>query len=274
MTRHSSQPKETIVRGGNDAFQVPLPLIHAEPTTPMDGRACRVLAWILAEAHASSLWPTVDQEPADTLVRHQGQALLAGAGLDPRQGYNGLRKALAQVVALQYDGIQGSLIWDCSERPGRNFDILLSATLMQLHARPLGSYALLNMAHVRQLTEALDLALYARACHVARAWHPVFEMSINEVACYCRTGQVISWRSLRRQFLASITRVCAATGGRCVVQGWCSGEIAGIDRLRIHVGMANDNGVPKLRLQHGAIFFDVRPQGAQRISVSPVQPTG
>lgn len=260
---------KTIVLGGNGAFQMPRWLVNAVPITFIDGRACKLLLWILWEAHAKSRWPAAGQEPEDMLVRYHAQDMLAGVGLKATEGYAGIRDALGQITALRYHGLPDPLVPSFIELPGPHFDVLLSAELAALHARPLGQYGLLNMDHVRQLKTPLDISLYARACHVARARQPQFEIMLDEIACLCGTTQQVSWRTLRRQLLDAITRVCAATGGRVHVQGWCSGDRPGVDRLRCHVSVVGAKVAPRCPPRHGAIYFDVQSDGPRRLAGRP-----
>lgn len=259
--------KATIIRGGNAAFQMPAVLATAVPSTPIDGRAAKVFAWLLWEAHTYGRWPNHRQEPADLLVRHHAHDILAGAGL-PRSHFRYLAQILAQLTELRCHGLDDAFVVDFVERPGRHVDIRLSAHLAARNWRPLRHYALLSMDHIRPLKTTLDVSLYARACQIARQRQPVFEIGLNEIAWLCNSTRGVEWRALRRQVLQSMIRICKITGGRIVVQAWCSGEFRGIDLLRCHVGTDGDPAMPRFPPKHGAIHFDIGPGGARRVDRS------
>ena len=254
--------KKTIVLGGKLGYQAPASLVYRVPTTRLDGKAWRILLWMLWEAHARSRWRRVEEPQVELEVRYHAQDMLGGAGLIGEKGYRGLRVALEQLQAVRFHGEPDPLILGFVERPGPHFDVVLSAAIAAEHARPLGRYALLNLEHIRRLRQPLDFAVYARACLVARAREPRFHLRLDEIAWICGTKQDLAWRTLRRQILPAFTRVCAATGGRIVIQAWCEGDYHGIDHLLCHVGMAGDGFSPRFTPRRRAIFFDVGPTGA------------
>jgi hypothetical protein len=257
--------RPTIVQGGKHGIQVPASLVFLVPSTPFHGTTCKVFAWILWETNRRNLWPSVDDEPLGAIVRYCARDMLEGAGLASRNGYGELRKSMRQLRDARFSDTTAPLIIDYTERPGPHFDIALPTELFFAHARPLSRYALLSMQHIRNLKQSLDMALYARACLVARARHPRFEIGLDEIAWITGSTQHTSWRTLRRKVLASFIRVCAATQGRVVIQGWCSGDYPGIDRLLCHVGLATDTDLPRFHPRPQAIVLDVRPKGAFRV---------
>ena len=254
--------KATIVLGGKHGYQAPVSLVYRVPTTRLDGKAWRILFWMLWEAHAHGRWGRIEDSQVDLEVRYHAQDMLCGAGLVGEKGYRVLRVALEQLQSVRFHGSPDPLILGFVERPGPHFDVVLSAALAAEHARPLGRYALLSMEHIRRLRQPLDFAIYARACLVARARQPRFPLHLDEIAWICGTKQDLAWRTLRRQILPAFARVCAATGGRIVIQAWCEGDYHGIDHLLCHVGMAGDGLSPRFTPRRRAIFFDVGPTGA------------
>lgn len=256
--------RATIVVGGNDGFQLPAPLIFLEPTTMLGSAACKVFAWMLWHAHRTHLWRRAETEEDGIAVRFHGRDMLNGAGFASRKGYGELRAALSALAGARFRGTDACLVSSYDERPGPHFDVTFPPELIIAHARPLARYALVNMAHIRALKQPLDMAIYARACLVARARHARFEIGLDEMAAIAGATGYISWSVLRRQVLASFVRVCAATGGRIVIQGRCSGDRPGVDRLLCHVGLATDVERPRFHPRPQAIVIDVTPAGASR----------
>ena len=79
-------------------------------------------------------------------------------------------------------GSQGHIVAGFGELPGPTFQVVLPAVLAGENWRPLYRYALLNMDHIRGLRQPLDFAIYARACEIARARQPQFELSLADIA--------------------------------------------------------------------------------------------
>lgn len=256
--------RKTIVLGGNAAYQLPAALVSAVPSTPIDGGAAKVLSWLLWEAHSNSRWPKQDDDPAEMLVRYHAVDILAGAGL-PHRDYQRLRDAFRQLLNLRCHGFPDAFVLDVTELPGPHFEVCFSAFLAECNCHPLAQYALLSMDHIRKLGTTLEVALYARACQVARQKRPVFEIGLLDIAWLCNSVQAISWRTLRRHVLQSLSRICAATGARVVMQGWCCGDFHGVDRLRCHVGLEGETRMPRFPPRHGALYFDIGPNGWRRI---------
>ena len=253
--------KATIVLGGKHGYQAPVSLVYRVPTTRLDGKAWRILFWMLWEAHAHGRWGRIEDSQVDLEVRYHAQDMLCGAGLVGEKGYRVLRVALEQLQSVRFHGSPDPLILGFVERPGPHFDVVLSAALAAEHARPLGRYALLSMEHIRRLRQPLDFAIYARACLVARARQPRFPLHLDEIAWIAAPSRIWHGAS-RRQTLPAFARVCVATGGRIVIQAWCEGDYHGIDHLLCHVGMAGDGLSPRFTPRRRAIFFNVGPTGA------------
>lgn len=264
----------SIVRGGAEAFQLPTPMIYCPMSEPLDGRTYRVLFWILWDAHKRGLWPGPDDDPVDRHERYSGIDLLDGAGLQSDNGYKGLRAALQKLSGVYFiDDESGGAPGEhlpilLEERPGPHFDLLLPRALAATHWTPLSRYALLNMDHIRGLREPLDFAIYARACHVARARHPQFEIDIDEIAAIGGFAQA-SWASLRRPFVGACERVARRVGARLLIQGWCSGHYAGIDRLLVRVGTPGNKIDARFRPQPSSKVFEVDDKGWRPLSNPP-----
>ena len=248
---------------GDKCFQLPVPLLAASTTRPLDGTAWRVLAFLLWEAHRTERWPRAGEEPVSIRVRYCMASIRAGAGLEAAKDYGALRRALAALARTSFligheDGVvECPIILDPEERPGSHVDLTLSGGLMAVHARPLGHYALLNILQIRDLTKPLDVVLYARACQVARQRMPVFELPLAVVA---ETVGVASsdWRALRRPFLGACRRVAARTGAQFRLQGWCSGDTdGGIDVVRLQVQAGTKRAWRPFRPKHCAILLEI-----------------
>jgi hypothetical protein len=209
----------SIVRGGAAAFQAPAFMIEAPLYAPMSGSAYRVLYWLLWFMHSQELWPTHDDDPEDLPMRLCGREMLEGAGLAGHRGYSILRESLNELkgnglLGRLDDGhvrIVSGLIASYKERPGPHFDIIVPEALAQINRRPLKRYGLLNLDHIRQLRQPLDYELYARACGVARARVPRFELYLRDVAAISGNRSQ-DWASLRRPFFGACSRIGAATG--------------------------------------------------------------
>ena len=250
---------------------MPASMIYTPMSSPLDGGSYRVLSWILWEAHYNDRWPRLEDEPGDLLVRYCGNAMRDGAGLDREKGYAGVRNALQTLTRIRFlvpgstpAGSAGNLIADAIECPGPHFDVRLPADLSAANWRPLSHYALLNLDHIRRLRQPLDFAIYARACHVARAGQPQFEIGLAEIASISGTKQQPGWAALRRLFLGSCARVAAAVDGRFVIQAWCGGDHHGADRFLVRVGRPGLAMNTRFRPRHRAYFFEVDPSGHRR----------
>ena len=258
--------ERTIVKFGHQAFQMPASMLYWLTTGLLGGRALRVLHWILWDAHARDLWPGLEDEPTDRIVRIVGMDLRAGAGLDGDNGYAGLRAALTEFAGVGFidDGTGSDAVrflpMLLEERPGPHFDILLPRRLAEENRRPLGLFALLNMDDVRGLRQPLDFALYARACQVARQRRPQFEITLDEIARITGSPQV-GWSALSGTFSGACVRVARRTGARLLVQGWCGGDHAGIDRLLVRVGMPGQPMDRRFRPQLAQRLFEVDKTG-------------
>ena len=256
--------RKTIVEGGHQAFQLPVPMLEWLFSGKLGGRALRVLLWILWDAQQRDVWPQLEDEPVDKIVRLARRDLSAGAGLDPDNGHAGVRDALRRLADLG----SGDLPTLLNEGPGPYFDVLLPRALAEENWRPLERYALLNMDHIRQLREPLDFALYACACLVARARRPQFELTLDEIAGAAGSRQV-NWDASRRPFRGACERVARVTGARLLIQGWCGGDHAGIDRLLVRVGLPGQAMDTRFRPQVSQRFFEADPDGWR-----PFDPSG
>ena len=255
--------RKTIVEGGDQGFQIPATMLEWLPDAELGGRALKVLHWILWDAHTRNLWPTFEHEPEDRIARLVGEDLRAGAGLQSDNGYAGVRAALDELADAGPWHLP-TLVREC---PGPHFDMLLPRSLAIENWRPLNRYALLNMDHIRGLREPLDFLLYARACHVARARHPRFEITLDEIARTVGSRQV-NWATSRRPFRGACLRMARSTGARMLIQAWCGGDHAGIDRLLVRVGLAGQPMDMRFRPQLAQRFFEVDPVGCRSFDPS------
>ena len=263
--------RPTIVEGGNQAFQLPASMIHTPMTTQLDGHAFRLLYWILWEAHRHERWPRQEDEPSALEVRYCGNAMRAGAGLTTENGYRGVRAALESLASVKFQGVddeiwgfQGGIVAGFRELPGPNFQVMLPAVLAAANWRPLARYALLNMDHIRRLRQPLDFAVYVRACEVARARQPQFELSLADIAWISGSRQGTSWAALRRPFLGACERVAALAGGRFLIQAWCCGDYHGADSFLIRVGVHGRPMNHRFPVRHRALYFEVDLAGSRR----------
>lgn len=263
--QRSQMLRSNIVCGGDEAFQLPVSMIYTPMRTPMDGRTWRVLCWILWEAQNRRRWPDQDDEPADICVRYSAHEMRRGAGLESENGYAGVREALGNLTRVRFDVEEaecsgGRVLLRAHERPGPHFDVVLARELVNSNWRPLSTYALLNMDHIRNLRQPLDFAIYARACLVARARHPQFAISLSEINSIMGT-QHTSWSALQRPFLGACVRVAAEVKGTFLIQGWCGGDFRGLDRLLVRVGAEGEPMKTSFPIRHRARFFRVQPAG-------------
>jgi hypothetical protein len=123
------------------------------------------------------------------------------------------------------------------------------------------------MDHIRGLRQPLDFAIYARACEVARARQPQFEMSLADVAWISGSKQGTSWSALRRPFLGACERVAALVGGRLLIQAWCGGDYHGADSFLVRVGVHGHSMNGRFPARHRAYYFEVDPTGSRRYEI-------
>jgi hypothetical protein len=269
----------TIVRGGDQAFQLPSSMIHSLMTVPINGQVLRLLYWILWEAQKEQRWPSPDEDPHSIVVRYCGHAMRKGAALDSENGYGALREALRRLSRVRFVGCDvgeesaGHVVAEFVERPGPHFDVVLPAVLSGANWRPLARYALVNMDHIRGLRQPLDFALYTRACEVARAYEPRFEMRIQDIASISGAQTQPNWPTLRRPILGACERVAKQTNGRFILQAWCAGDQIGFDRILVRVGLDGQRMRFQFPPRHRAHFFEVDPRGWRRLAL-PTRTSG
>lgn len=248
---------------GSACLQLPATLLAAATTRPLDGAARRVLAFLLWEAHRNERWPCAGEEPLPIRIRQSLAFIRTGAGLEAANDYAAPRGALAALAQTSFLIDHEDLVIECpiildpKERPGGHVGLTLSAALTAVHARPLGRYALLNILQIRDLTKALDVVLYARACQVARQRMPAFELPLRAAA---RTAGAASedWRALRHPLLGACRRVAARTGARFRLKGWCSGDTGGgVDVVRLQVQAGPKRPWRPFRPRHNAIHLEI-----------------
>jgi hypothetical protein len=272
-----SQP--TLVVGGPKAFHLPRYMIETPLGTALPGPCYRVLYWLMWTMHANNLWPNQEDDPCDILIRVCADEMLRGAGLAGYKDYGVLRSSLQQLQETGYlnlfpDGsvkVGVPLMLDVEERPGPHFDITFSAAFALVNWRPLRRYGLLNLDHIVGLHQPLDFEVYARACQAARARHPVFDIALGELALRSGTTQTPSWSSLRKSVLGTHERVARATGCRFIVQASWSGDLAGADHLRVHVGMPGRQPKWPFAWKHRARHFEIDAQGHRAIPTEVVK---
>lgn len=266
-----SQP--TLVVGGPKAFHLPRYMIETPLDTALRGPSYRVLYWLMWTMHTNNLWPNQEDDPCDIAIRVCGNEMLRGAGLAGHNDYGELRSSLQQLQGTGYlncfpDGcveVGVPLIRSVTERPGPHFDIVFPAAFARVNWRPLRRYGLLNLDHILALRQPLDFEVYARACQVARAQHPVFDVALSELALRSGTTQTPSWSTIRKSALGAHERVARATGCRFIVQVSWSGNLAGADHLRVHVGMPDRQPKWPFAGKHRARYFEIDAQGHRAI---------
>jgi len=260
----------TIVESGSQAFQLPRSMVHARTVEPLDGRSLRLLYWLLWEAHDRGRWPRQDDDPSAMMVRYCANEMRAGAGLDSDNSYRGVREALDRLASARIHGVgetewgTGHLVAGFTELPGPHFQIVFPSLLAAANWQPLSRYALVNMGHIRALRRPLDFAIYLRACEVARARHPQFQLGLEEIANISGSEQEVSWSALRRPFLGACERVTAAAGGRLLIQAWCRGDYHGVDSFMIHVGVHGHAMNERFPARHRAHYYEVDANGSRR----------
>jgi hypothetical protein len=272
-----SQP--TLVVGGPKAFHLPRYMIETPLDTALRGPSYRVLYWLMWRMHANNRWPNQEDDPCDIAIRVCAAEMLRGAGVAGHKDYGVLRTSLQQLQGTGYlnhfpDGsvrVGVPLFLDVEERPGPHFDIVFSATFARVNGRPLNRYGLLNLDHVVGLHQPLDFEVYARACQVARARHPVFDMDLDELALRAGTTLTPSWSTLRKAVLGAHARVARATGCRFIMQASWSGNLNGVDHLRVHVGMPDRKPKWPFAWRHRARYFQIDAQGHRTITTEAIK---
>ena len=272
-----SQP--TLVLGGPRAFHLPRYMIETPLGAPLRGPSYRLFYWLMWKMHAKDYWPYEEDEPCDILIRVCADEMRRGAGLAGHKDYGVLRSSLQQLQGTGYlnlfpDGsvkVGVPLMLDVEERPGTHFDIIFSEALAQVNWRPLKRYGLLNLDHIVGLCQPLDFEVYTRACQAARARHPVFEIGLGELALLSGTTQTPSWSTLRKAVLGAHARVARATSCRFMVQVLWSGDLAGADLLRVHVGMPDRQPKWPFAWKHRARYFEIDAKGCRAIPTEVVK---
>ncbi len=256
--------RKTIVEGGHQAFQLPVPMLEWLFSGKLNGRALRVLLWILWDAQQRDVWPQLEDEPVDKIVRLARRDLSAGAGLDPDNGYAGVRDALRRLADLG----SGDLPTLLNEGPGPYFDVCCPARSRKRTGDPSN-----DMRCSTWITSANCASRSISRSTRARAWSPergTPSSSSRSTRSPGPTGsRQVNWDASRRPFRGACERVARVTGARLLIQGWCGGDHAGIDRLLVRVGLPGQAMDTRFRPQVSQRFFEADPDGWR-----PFDPSG
>jgi hypothetical protein len=77
--------KKTIVLGAEHGYQAPASLVYRVPASRLDGKAWRILFWMLWEAHARSRWGRVEDPQVDLEVRYHPRTCCAAQASSGRR---------------------------------------------------------------------------------------------------------------------------------------------------------------------------------------------
>jgi hypothetical protein len=256
-----------IRKGGPLAYQLPASLIFAPTTMALNVPTRRVLSWIFWDAAQQDLWPNCESEPAPITVRRHRDDIRTGIGREASNDYRAVHAGLRMLAQTRFVfEVEGEnkgipILEEVAFLHRGNVEYVVSPWIAELHWRPLKQYALVNLDHIRQLSQPLDHLIYEHACLVAQMRRPEFTLRLWRVAEIANVRSE-SWSSVKDPLLGACRRVAAAVGAQFRVIAWCAGDMPCNDTFRIMPQRLGSAAPPKRQPRSQQYLIDahgVRP---------------
>jgi hypothetical protein len=305
MSSENQQPAAadqpvTIIKGGDQAVRVPRDIMEAHWIIPPSAREWKTFIGLLWCADREEYWEAaaaaLDESVRSAPLRIEAAAIRDAAGYAADHDLNGLFQALdglaqSQLVDLEQalDGLAQNQLVNLETqktfpllayRPihGRRWvDIWFGADIIDCH-REIQEYALVNLNHVQALRTPLDCLVYNEATLVAKRRNPRFGLNVSGAAFRGRIAQGRGWAAFGRPFRQALQRVANTTGARFTCYAYSTGNLPGIDTVKVHVSHVATPHKSRFRKTHRrhrrefVIEGDVAVEDAPRSAVAAPMP--